>query len=110
MVIIRRPFGDVRSILTQVATSTSARLASRSVPQIRTRLPAAEDRPAEPTNEALTDFDSFADAGERYIVVQHTFTTTANREVVARFTSGLDQPLVNGIVVTRTRAGHYYAA
>jgi len=52
-------------------------------------------------NEVLTDFDVFADAGGQYIAVQHTFTTTASStgEVVVQFISGLDLPLVNGIVV-----------
>jgi len=52
-------------------------------------------------NEVLTDFDIFADAGGQYIAVQHTFTTTANSsgQVVVQFVSGVDNPLVNGIVV-----------
>lgn len=43
----------------------------------------------------------FADAGGQYIAVQHTFTTTANSsgEVVVQFVSGVDNPIVNGIVV-----------
>jgi malectin (di-glucose binding ER protein)/glycosyl hydrolase family 64 (putative beta-1,3-glucanase) len=51
--------------------------------------------------EVLTDFDVFADAGGQYIAVQHTFTTTANSsgEVVVQFVSGVDNPIVNGIVV-----------
>ena len=52
-------------------------------------------------NEVLTDFDIFADAGGQYIAVQHTFTTTANAsgQVVVQFISGVDNPMVNGIVV-----------
>jgi hypothetical protein len=52
-------------------------------------------------NQVLTDFDAFADAGGQYIAVQHTFTTTANSsgEVVVQFVSGVDNPIVNGIVV-----------
>jgi len=52
-------------------------------------------------NQVLTDFDVFADAGGQYIAVQHTFTTTANAsgEVVVQFVSGVDNPIVNGIVV-----------
>ena len=52
-------------------------------------------------NEVLTDFDIFADAGGQYIAVQHTFTTTANSsgQVVVQFVSGIDNPMVNGIVV-----------
>ena len=51
--------------------------------------------------EVLTDFDVFADAGGQYIAVQHTFTTTANSsgEVVVQFVSGVDNPIVNGIVI-----------
>jgi hypothetical protein len=52
-------------------------------------------------NQVLADFDVFADAGGQYIAVQHTFTTTASArgEVVVQFVSGVDNPLVNGIVV-----------
>ena len=52
-------------------------------------------------NQVLTDFDIFADAGGQYIAVQHTFTTTASSsgEVVVQFVSGVDNPMVNGIVV-----------
>jgi beta-galactosidase len=52
-------------------------------------------------NEVLTDFDIYADAGGQYIAVQHTFTTTANSsgQVVVQFVSGVDNPMVNGIVV-----------
>jgi hypothetical protein len=52
-------------------------------------------------NQVLTDFDVFADAGGQYIAVQHTFTTTANSSgaVVVQFVSGVDNPIVNGIVV-----------
>lgn len=52
-------------------------------------------------NQVLTDFDVFADAGGQYIAVQHTFTTTANSsgEVVVQFASGVDNPIVNRIVV-----------
>jgi len=51
--------------------------------------------------QVLTDFDVFADAGGQYIAVQHAFTTTANPsgEVVVQFVSGVDNPIVNGIVV-----------
>src|SRR5205814_8499350 len=52
-------------------------------------------------NQVLTDFDIFADAGGQFIAVQHTFTTIANSsgEVVMQFVAGVDNPLVNGIVV-----------
>ena len=52
-------------------------------------------------NQVLTDFDIFADAGGQYIAVQHTYTTTASSsgEVVVQFVSGVDSPIVNGIVV-----------
>jgi Malectin domain len=52
-------------------------------------------------NQVLTGFDVFADAGGQYIAVQHTFTTTANSsgQVVVQFVSGVDNPIVNGIVV-----------
>jgi len=52
-------------------------------------------------NQVLTDFDVFADAGGQYIAVQHTFTTTVNSSgaVVVQFVSGVDNPIVNGIVV-----------
>jgi hypothetical protein len=52
-------------------------------------------------NQVLTDFDVFADAGGQFIAVQHTFTTTANAsgEVVVQFVSGVDNPIVNAIVV-----------
>jgi Malectin domain len=52
-------------------------------------------------NQVLTDFDVFADAGGQYIAVQHTFTTLANSsgEVVVQFVSGVDNPIVNAIVV-----------
>jgi hypothetical protein len=52
-------------------------------------------------NEVLTDFDVFAEAGGQYIAIQRTFTTTANSngEVVVQFVSGVDNPIVNGIVV-----------
>jgi hypothetical protein len=52
-------------------------------------------------NQVLTDFDVFADAGGQYIAVRRTFTTTANAsgEVVVQFISGVDNPIVNGIVV-----------
>ena len=51
--------------------------------------------------EVLTGFDIFADAGGQYIAVQHTFTTTANAsgQVVVQFVTGVDNPMVNGIVV-----------
>jgi beta-galactosidase len=51
--------------------------------------------------QVLTDFDVFASAGGQYIAVQQTFTTTANAsgEVVVQFVSGVDNPMVNGIVV-----------
>jgi hypothetical protein len=52
-------------------------------------------------NQVLTDFDVFADAGGQYIAVQHTFATTANSsgQVVVQFVLGVDNPIVNGIVV-----------
>jgi hypothetical protein len=52
-------------------------------------------------NQVLTNFDVFADAGGQYIAVQRTFTTTASSrgEVVVQFVSGVDNPIVNGIVV-----------
>jgi hypothetical protein len=52
-------------------------------------------------NQVLTGFDVFADAGGEFIAVQHTFTTTANSsgQVVVQFVSGVDNPIVNGIVV-----------
>ena len=52
-------------------------------------------------NQVLTDFDVFADAGGQFIAVQHAFTTTANAsgEVVVQFVAGVDNPIVNGIVV-----------
>ncbi|HEY6177847.1 MAG TPA: malectin domain-containing carbohydrate-binding protein, partial [Kofleriaceae bacterium] len=52
-------------------------------------------------NQVLTDFDVFADAGGQYIAVERTFTTIANAsgEVVVQFVSGVDNPIVNGIVV-----------
>ncbi|HEY2903981.1 MAG TPA: malectin domain-containing carbohydrate-binding protein [Polyangia bacterium] len=52
-------------------------------------------------NQVLTDFDVFADAGGPYIAVQHTFTTTANSsgQVVVQFVTGVDNPIINGIVV-----------
>jgi len=51
--------------------------------------------------QVLTDFDVFADAGGQFIAVQHTFTTTASSsgEVVVQFGAGVDNPIVNGIVV-----------
>jgi hypothetical protein len=52
-------------------------------------------------NTVLPGFDIFADAGGQYIAVQHTFTTTANSsgQVVVQFVAGVDNPMVNGIVV-----------
>jgi hypothetical protein len=52
-------------------------------------------------NEVLTDFDVFADAGGQFIAVQHAFATTASAsgEVVVQFVSGVDNPIVSGIVV-----------
>lgn len=52
-------------------------------------------------NQVLTDFDVFAEAGGQYIAVQRTFTTTASAsgEVVIQFVAGVDNPIVNGIVV-----------
>ena len=43
----------------------------------------------------------FADAGGQYIAVQRKFTTTASSsgEVVIQFVSGVDNPIVNGIIV-----------
>ena len=51
--------------------------------------------------QVLSGFDVFADAGGQNIAVQHTFTTTTNAsgEVVVQFVSGVDNPIVNGIVV-----------
>jgi hypothetical protein len=51
--------------------------------------------------QVLTSFDVFADAGGEFIAVQHTFTTTANAsgQVVVQFVTGVDNPIVNGIVV-----------
>jgi hypothetical protein len=51
--------------------------------------------------QVLTDFDVFADAGGQFIAVQHTFTTTASSsgEVVVQFVAGVDNPIVNGMVV-----------
>jgi hypothetical protein len=52
-------------------------------------------------NEVLSGFDIFADAGGQYIAVQQTFTTTASPsgQVVVQFVSGVDNPMVNAIVV-----------
>ena len=52
-------------------------------------------------NQVLTDFDVFADAGGQFVAVQHTFTTTANAngEVVIQFVAGVDNPIVNGLIV-----------
>jgi hypothetical protein len=52
-------------------------------------------------NAVLTGFDVFADAGGQYIAVQHAFTTTANSsgQVVVQLVSGVDNPILNGIVV-----------
>jgi hypothetical protein len=52
-------------------------------------------------NQVLTDFDVFAEAGGQFIAVQRTFTTTANAsgEVVVQLVTGVDNPIVNGIVV-----------
>jgi hypothetical protein len=49
----------------------------------------------------LTGFDVFADAGGPYIAVQHAFAATANSsgQVVVQFVAGVDNPIVNGIVV-----------
>ncbi len=57
-------------------------------------------------NAALTDFDLFADAGGQYVAVQHTFTTTANSsgQVVVQLRSGVDNPIVNGIVANSPEA------
>ena len=51
--------------------------------------------------QVLTDFDVFADAGGEFIAVQRTFTTTASSsgEVVVQFVAGVDNPIVNAIVV-----------
>jgi hypothetical protein len=51
--------------------------------------------------QVLTSFDVFADAGGEFIAVQHTFTTTANGsgQVVVQLVTGVDNPIVNGIVV-----------
>jgi hypothetical protein len=52
-------------------------------------------------NQVLTNFDVFADAGGQYIAVQHTFRATVNSsgQVVVQFISGVDNPIVNGIVI-----------
>jgi hypothetical protein len=52
-------------------------------------------------SKVLPGFDIFADAGGQYIAVKHTFTTTANSsgQVVVQFVAGVDNPMVNGIVV-----------
>jgi Malectin domain/Fibronectin type III domain len=52
-------------------------------------------------NQVLGNFDIFADAGGQYIARQHTFATTANSsgQVVVQFVSGVDNPMVNGVVV-----------
>lgn len=51
--------------------------------------------------KVLDGFDIFADAGGTYIAVQHTFTATASAggQVVIQFVTGVDNPMVNGIVV-----------
>jgi hypothetical protein len=51
--------------------------------------------------DVLSGFDVFADAGGQYIAVQHAFATTANGsgQVVVQFVTGVDNPIVNGIVV-----------
>jgi Malectin domain len=51
--------------------------------------------------EVLGEYDVFADAGGQYIAVKHSFTTTANSsgQVVVQFVTGVDNPIVNGIVV-----------
>jgi hypothetical protein len=52
-------------------------------------------------NEVLSDFDIFADTGGQYIARQHTFTTTANSsgQVVIQFVAGVDNPMLNAVVV-----------
>ena len=52
-------------------------------------------------NEVLASFDVFASAGGQFIAVQRRFTTTASSsgQVVVQFVSGVDNPIVNGIVV-----------
>jgi hypothetical protein len=53
-------------------------------------------------NKVLRGLDVFADAGGQFIAVQHTFTTTASSsgQVVVQFVpGGVDNPIVNGIVV-----------
>jgi fibronectin type 3 domain-containing protein len=52
-------------------------------------------------NKVLEEYDIFADAGGQYIAVKKTFTTTANPsgQVVVQFVTGVDNPMVNGIVV-----------
>jgi hypothetical protein len=51
--------------------------------------------------KVLEEFDVFADAGGQYIAQKHTFTTTANSsgQVVVQFVNGVDNAIVNGIVV-----------
>ena len=51
--------------------------------------------------QVLTAFDVFADAGGQFIAVQRKFTTAASSsgEVVVQFVAGVDNPIVNGIVV-----------
>ncbi len=49
----------------------------------------------------LTNFDIFAYTGGQWIARAQTFTTTANSsgQVVIQFAAGVDNPMVNGIVV-----------
>jgi fibronectin type 3 domain-containing protein len=51
--------------------------------------------------KVLDEFDIFADTGGQYIARQHTFTTIANSsgQVVIQLVAGVDNPMVNGIVV-----------
>ena len=51
--------------------------------------------------KVLENFDIFADTGGQWIARSHTFATTANSsgQVVIQFVAGVDNPMVNGIVV-----------
>jgi hypothetical protein len=51
--------------------------------------------------KVLEHFDIFADTGGQWIARSHTFTTTANSsgQVVVQFVAGVDNPMVNAIVV-----------
>jgi hypothetical protein len=51
--------------------------------------------------KVLENFDIFANTGGRWIARSHSFTTTANSngQVVVQFVAGIDNPMVNAIVV-----------